>query len=1687
MHGPTAHADAAHGSTDPSLEKLRAVLGGWRESLIDLGGRNRLLNFTHTRTLTLEITEPGYEALLGGLGRGWDFAPVRDEAEEEEPGEDEAEEDEAEEDEPGEEERRKAGADGLVTQKRTQGALDSALRQLRQKANQTYNDFGLWVLWLGVGMLRWREEGAHENSSAPLVLVPVELVRDRTGRIRLHRAEGQDALHNPALAVKLAQLGVDWTAVAQTDCLAPDRVLAAARSAAAGQAGWEVCETVVLATFAAHKEAMYQDLKENEAAILDHPLIRAIGLGPESGLPDDLIGFEPPAPDRIDEIQLPEQTPLVLDADASQRQCIAAAMAGRSFVMSGPPGTGKSQTITNMIAGLMHSGRTVLFVSEKAAALDVVRNRLTDVGLGDFVLALHSGDTGKKAVAQELDRALTTEVRASGAAEHELDAARRLREQVSAHAAAMNEERHPLGRSLHHVLGRLARLDQDAVPHLPPTTGAGGSTRTLSAASLAEVLAAARSVARSWRPSAEGEGFAWRGLRDADEAGDGSVATALAEAVDAVQSVRSAAERRPLVSAMPVAQDVREIRRLADELKAGLPARHPDSRSGTRLEDRSAAAEQLAEDFGLDRPGDIAAVLALIELAGLSEAAHRPPAHWFDERQLRNARAAVDEIRAAVAEAHSARAAAQDVFGPQVLEYAELPELVRRFEADHRGLTARLTGQYRADRAAAAALTVDGIWSKAVRERLGEALAWQRGHQRARRLVAEHGALLGPYVPGRDSGFGPALEALANADRIAGLTRGAAHPDRLPQVLAYEASPHPCVLRAEVLRAALADWCDEVERRTGRWAAASASFTAMFDDARRPNLRAALGGTMAEAAEALAVLARDPSGPAQWQAYRSGLSVLAAHGLDDLVPRAAERNIPAEVFPAVVERAVLQLWADTLLASDPRLRTTGAAELDARVGSFREADRMLVAAAAGAVVAACNSRRPRAFGGGGAAVIRREAEKKARHMPVRDLLGRAREVVQAVKPCFMMNPLSVSQYLPADYRFDVVIFDEASQVRPGDAVNCVYRGRSLIVAGDEKQLPPTAFFDAAVGDGGDEYDEDVPDSFESLLHACKAGALRELPLRWHYRSRHEDLITFSNREFYENGLVTFPGATESGPDLGVAFFKADGCYDKGGRRDNRREAEEVARRVLHHFDTRPGRSLGVVALSQAQASTIDECVQQARLARPDLDRCFTEDRLDGFFVKSLESVQGDERDVMIMSVGYGPDERGVLGLGFGPINREGGWRRLNVAVTRARYRVELVASFHGGQLKDSANPSVRYLKRYLEYAENGPAVLSRDAVAADTEPDSPFEESVLRVLRGWGYEVQPQVGVSGYRIDLGLRHPAAPGSYALGIECDGAMYHSSRAARDRDRLRQQVLEGLGWTLHRIWGTDWYRNRAGAESRLKAAVAAATARDPFARPAAPVPAPGAAPVPGSVPAPGAAPVPGSVPAPGAAPAQDPAPGSAPVPVPVPFQAPRPEPVRVRVRGDEVPERDWSRPYEVAVVRVPTGAELHTPEARPALRGALARIVEVEGPIHEDLLVQRAREVWGVKRAGSRIRDNVLLVLRDLVRQRIVVHTGGFADVRGRHLGGARTAVDGAHRKVTHVAPAERQTALAELAAECPGMSLDELMRQGREFFGWKRMGDDIRSALESDVAALVSQGRMRHVDGRISASLREPSG
>jgi very-short-patch-repair endonuclease len=436
-------------------------------------------------------------------------------------------------------------------------------------------------------------------------------------------------------------------------------------------------------------------------------------------------------------------------------------------------------------------------------------------------------------------------------------------------------------------------------------------------------------------------------------------------------------------------------------------------------------------------------------------------------------------------------------------------------------------------------------------------------------------------------------------------------------------------------------------------------------------------------------------------------------------------------------------------------------------------------------------------------ILKRETEKKRRHMPLRKLFSAVPGVLQRLKPCIMMSPLSVSTFLQAEtLRFDLVIFDEASQVFPWDAIGAIYRGTQLIVAGDDKQLPPTSFFSRADIESEDE-DEDIGD-FESILSVCKSVNMPNKRLRWHYRSRREPLIAFSNKHFYDGDLVTFPSVRDASRDAVQLIYVPDGLWSD---RRNLPEARKVAELVVEHFKERPDKSLGVIAFNATQQQAIEDAIYDLRRLSPVIDALLKDGTQEPLFIKNLENVQGDERDYILLSFGYGKNEAGKFIKNFGPLSKPGGERRLNVAVTRARESITLVASVRASEMDLSGSNSVgaRLLKAYLEYAEHGVDSIARTVVENQSSFESPFEEEVASALIKYGLEPVPQVGCGGFRIDLALKHPTHPGLYCLGIECDGATYHSSKTARDRDRIRQSILEGLGWRICRVWSTDWIRN------------------------------------------------------------------------------------------------------------------------------------------------------------------------------------------------------------------------------------------------------------------------------------------
>jgi very-short-patch-repair endonuclease len=588
----------------------------------------------------------------------------------------------------------------------------------------------------------------------------------------------------------------------------------------------------------------------------------------------------------------------------------------------------------------------------------------------------------------------------------------------------------------------------------------------------------------------------------------------------------------------------------------------------------------------------------------------------------------------------------------------------------------------------------------------------------------------------------------------------------------------------------------------------------------------------------LAERAEDAHRLHEWTLFCEVERAVARAGVTDILTEVLAGRIKPEEAGAAFRVRFLRLWLDAVYERVPALRQFATENHERLIERFRELDRRAIASSAARIRSfqLGRSDRPRllngeAPGSSELGTLLREVHKKRRHLPLRRLFEAVPNLLLRLKPCVMMSPLAVSTYLATpDVSFDLVIFDEASQVRPHDAICAIYRGRRLVVAGDQKQLPPTSFFERVLAEEEDEDEEGGLEDYESILDVCCTLGLLRRRLRWHYRSRREGLIAFANHFTYGNELVTFPSVHDVAGNPAVVFeYVPDGRWKAGaGGGFNAVEARHTAERVLAHFRQRPTQSLGVIAFSQRQQMRILDELERLRRANPELEEFFRADRDEPFFVKNLENVQGDERDAIFLGIGYGPDDTGRVALRFGPLNRQGGERRLNVAVTRARRMMFVISSMHAHDIDLSRTGAIgaKLLRAYLDYAERGTAALPGAITGAGGHGfDSPFEQEVFEELTRQGLTVHPQVGCSGFRVDLAVVDPAAPGRYLLGIECDGASYHSSATARDRDRLRQEVLEGLGWRICRIWSTDWVRDRAAQVRRVQAALERAQREDP----------------------------------------------------------------------------------------------------------------------------------------------------------------------------------------------------------------------------------------------------------------------
>jgi hypothetical protein len=793
-----------------------------------------------------------------------------------------------------------------------------------------------------------------------------------------------------------------------------------------------------------------------------------------------------------------------------------------------------------------------------------------------------------------------------------------------------------------------------------------------------------------------------------------------------------------------------------------------------------------------------------------------------------------------------------------------------------------------------------------------------------------------------------------------------------------------------------------------------------------------------------------------WVDFKETKHDFSLRGLSVFFDRLVANPPPASQILDIFRKAAYQEWLNHLYKEDSHLGQFRREKHEHVITEFVKLDQELIRLSPNRVIEAANSRKPQDIiiqaNDSEVTTLLKEALKKRRLMPIRNLFQRIPHLLSRLKPCLLMSPISVSQFLPPELmKFDLILFDEASQIVPEDAIGTIYRGKTIVVAGDSKQLPPTSFFQKSLLediDWDEVTDEDI-EVFDSVLDECAGVGFPVKTLRWHYRSKHEELIAFSNRHFYEGNLITFPSAIAKDDGLGVKLIHVpDGVYDRGGRRDNLKEAEVVANLVFEHFQKYPEKTLGVVTFSIAQMTAVDEAVERHRKQQPEYEHFFKEDRLEGFFVKNLENVQGDERDVIILSLGYGYDPQGQMTMNFGPVNRSGGERRLNVAVTRAREMTILVSSVKATDLdmQSAKSAGTVILHAYLEYAEKGPDVLK--SVAKKVEFESPTEEDVAMVLQRLGYAFVYHVGCSYCPIDMGVVDPNNSGGYLLGIEFDGATYQNSNSARDRDRLRAQVLKQLGWRIHRVWSPTWVARRVSEIKRLSRALEEARK----------------------------------------------------------FQLGK-EPPTTYVDLEEV-DADNDLPQELDVhmiqfggsekigvpykvhalkaeyapsVKIPSAQgwtnqpnQFHFPENRQQQARLLEELIRNEGPIHFDYAVERLVSAWGLKRKNAKIIHAVREALYILTEKKKVIEKGNFLWSPEHQDVPVRVPVVGvpeSKRKIEHIPPEEIENAMKAIAQYALGISPESLIAETVKVFGFIHTGEKSRQRFSDTYKRMLWEKKL----------------
>ncbi|WP_376871232.1 DUF3320 domain-containing protein [Albirhodobacter sp. R86504] len=1447
-------------------------------------------------------------------------------------------------------------------------ALAKRLLRLATDAKVAEEEQGLNILYLAMGFLSWRESATSDvKREAPLILLPVQLTRnERTSTFDI-LCRDDDITTNLPLKERLRQdFGIALPEVEETDEWSPADYMKSVEGAVSAQVGWSIdTDGIQLGFFSFAKLLMHRDLDPEswpEEAFNDNPLLNGLLA---SGFDADTPLFGPE--DKLDDKLDPAQIIQVIDADASQTKVIEEVRRGASLVVQGPPGTGKSQTITNIIAAGAHDGKSVLFVAEKMAALSVVHERLVKSGLRDVCLELHSRTANKKALVQELGRTLAASAAAVPAASD------------PAQLRKSRDELNRLANILHEPLAPTKETPFSAISEIIGFIGQDASAPSIPLDGLEAIDKDARSHARrtldayldaSQHAGAIGK-HPFRGTRDLD-----------LQPTDLTRLSQELEQARKKIAAL-----LNDISELSNALNLPLP------RSISQI-------EKLGQGLGLldKAPVEISRVLSVLFKAAEQTRLHEGLA----------AGAAWSEAHSKAANKFSTAAWTSDISNQRTALARGQASFLSRIFGGYRRASADLAAML------STALPADPAGRLALADELIEV-------QSRRKHLAEDERWLQDALADEWRGERTPFAALAQAAKwIVTVKKSGAFSEEAELAAALSSAVHP-QKKADALLSAAAACSEAIQAPISRLNLdlAAAGFEQTISTAILADLSATLGEMSA-----------DVTRYGEWATLMRARAAIQKIGGAALLDSIETGRLQPDQAQTEFLYACAEARWNAARKARPELNELTQLNRHDLVETFKGLEKGRIETAKNLILSRHFDQMPKGTAGA-MGIIRGEIARKRGHKPIRWMMKNAGTMVQRIKPVTLMSPISVAQFIPpGSITFDLLVIDEASQIRPEDALGVIARARQIVVVGDQKQLPPTSFFDRLTDDSEDIEDEDempvgaTAADMESVLSLCEARGLRQRMLEWHYRSRDPSLIQVSNAEFYGDSLVLPPSPLQLDPDYGLKFNRVAGVYARGGtgvgrQGTNRIEAEEVVKAIADHARRWPELSLGVVTFSKTQADMMTEVLERERRKDSVLDAFLREGKSEDVFVKNIENVQGDERDVILISVGYGPQEANgrLSAMTFGPVNSEGGERRLNVLFSRARVRCEVFASFDPADIDPSRvkRDGPRVLKRFLDFAKTG--VIDERSVTG-LEADSPFEEDVTSVIRSLGYLADPQVGTSGFRIDIGVRHPDRPGQYLMAVECDGATYHNALWARERDRLRQDILENLGWSFHRIWSTDWFHHRKREIERLKIALEEArAASEKGIR------------VRGSNEG-GATPI-----------AQT---ESTPV-------------VDIDIGHLEMK----AQPYIRSNVQVRSSVEPHLAPLGQ-LANLISKIIKVEGPIHIDELARRVSAAFGKSRTGARITEAVANGAKAAMREDpSLIMDGSFMMTTSQAENMPvrdRSAESGNLTKASYLPPMEVIAAANQIRTECGEISKDDMIRAVARLLGFQRVGPELYETI-----------------------------